>query len=111
MPLPEPNEQEDERVKAGQEPSLGAKKPQESSNLVLAGDKEGSKPSGPAAVSSSTPQTLPAKKQGRIIHRKRSRVDAGETPWPTGPRSAKSADLCTPIFHRGDLRYPILPFS
>ncbi|KAM7333065.1 hypothetical protein ACRRTK_006385 [Alexandromys fortis] len=84
MPLPEPNEQESERVKAGQEPSLGARKPQESSNLVLAKDKGGSKPTGavslempgPATQSSNTPQTLPAKKQGRIIHRKRSRVDS-----------------------------------
>lgn len=93
MPLPEPNEQENERVKAGQEPSLGARKPQESSNLVLAKDKGGSKPTGavslempgPATQSSNTPQTLPAKKQGRIIHRKRSRVDSGEIPWPCRP--------------------------
>ncbi|XP_051024292.1 FLYWCH-type zinc finger-containing protein 1 isoform X2 [Acomys russatus] len=83
MPLPEPSEQEGESVKAGQEPSLGARKPQESSNLVLARDKRRPKSkgvmslemSGPATLSSNT-QSLPAKKQGRIIHRKRSRVDA-----------------------------------
>ncbi|XP_008843902.1 FLYWCH-type zinc finger-containing protein 1 isoform X2 [Nannospalax galili] len=83
MPLPEPSEQEGASLKAGEEPSHGARKPQEFSSLVLAKGKGGSKPtgvmslemSGPATVSS-TPQTLPAKKQGRIIHRKRSRVDA-----------------------------------
>ncbi|XP_012977189.1 FLYWCH-type zinc finger-containing protein 1 [Mesocricetus auratus] len=77
MPLPEPNEQESERVKAGQEP-------QEPSNVAPARDKGGSKPtgavslemSGPATQSTNTPQAVPAKKQGRIIHRKRSRVDA-----------------------------------
>lgn len=86
MPLPEPSEQEGESVKAGQEPSRRARKPKESSNLVLARDKGGAKPtgakplemSGPAPLSSNTPQISPAKKQGRIIHRKRSRVDAGE---------------------------------
>lgn len=88
MPLPEPSEQDCESVRAGQGPSLGARKPQESSNLVPPGDKERPKltdvtsqeTSGTATLPNNIPQVAPAKKQGRIIHRKRSRVDAGEIP-------------------------------
>ena len=87
MPLPEPSEQDCESVRAGQEPSLGAKKPQESSNLVPARDKEKPKStdvtsqetSGTATLPNSALQVVPVK-QGRLIHRKRSRVDAGESP-------------------------------
>lgn len=84
MPLPEPSEQEGESLRAGQEPSRGARKPQESSSLVPARDKEKPKPtdvisqetSSTTTLPNNTLQALPAKKQGRIIHRKRSRVDA-----------------------------------
>lgn len=103
MPLPEPSQQECESVRAGQEPSLGSKKPQESSSLVPDKDKEKAKPtdgvsqetSGTATLPNNTPQVVPAKKQGRIIHRKRSRVDAGEIPEPCHPGSAQSIDLHT----------------
>ncbi|NP_001344922.1 FLYWCH-type zinc finger-containing protein 1 isoform X1 [Mus musculus] len=84
MPLPEPSEQDCESLRAGQEPSVGARKPQESSNLVPARDKERPKPtdvasqetSSTATLPNNTLQVAPVKKQGRIIHRKRSRVDA-----------------------------------
>lgn len=103
MPLPEPSEQEGESLRAGQEPSRGARKPQESSSLVPARDKEKPKPtdvisqetSSTTTLPNNTLQALPAKKQGRIIHRKRSRVDAGEIPRPCHPGSVKSVNLHT----------------
>lgn len=111
MPLPEPSEQECESVRAGQEP-------QESSSLVPARDKEKPKPtdgmsqetSGTATLPNNALQVAPAKKQGRIIHRKRSRVDAGEIPKPCHP--AKSVDLHTHFHpHPRVTGYPTLPNS